>query len=227
VEGNRSAIWGGATLGLIVGLILGFFVGSYWTTVLYAVLIGAASGVVANVLAWPSDIARRRETQRRERAGGAVLASWESVLREHNPADFERSRNAEDAATGAVLMVEGRDSWRAGYDSLESFYSAHEAQHPEIRTYAARARTMLLNDAEGVLRGNSAADFEKTPDAGPDCIGATHAVVEWAAWRAGYDSLESFYSAHDARHPDIRVYAGVYQDGGDPERVTAEIADRR
>jgi hypothetical protein len=31
--GNRSAIWGGATLGLVVGLILGFFVGSYWTTV--------------------------------------------------------------------------------------------------------------------------------------------------------------------------------------------------
>jgi hypothetical protein len=47
-----SAIWGGATLGLIVGLVLGFFVGSYWTTLLYAVLIGAAIGLATNVLAW-------------------------------------------------------------------------------------------------------------------------------------------------------------------------------
>jgi hypothetical protein len=31
-------------------------------------------------------------------------------------------------------------------------------------------------------------------------------------WRhAGYDSLESFYAAHEARHPDIRVYAAVAQ----------------
>jgi hypothetical protein len=37
---------------LLVGLVLGFFVGSYWTTVLYAVLIGAAVGVGANILSW-------------------------------------------------------------------------------------------------------------------------------------------------------------------------------
>jgi hypothetical protein len=43
--GNRSAIWGGATLGLVVGLILGFFVGSYWTTVLYAVLRALRPGL--------------------------------------------------------------------------------------------------------------------------------------------------------------------------------------
>ena len=41
----------GTTLGFVVGLVLGFFVGTYWTTVLYAVLIGAGSGIVANVLA--------------------------------------------------------------------------------------------------------------------------------------------------------------------------------
>ena len=39
-------------MGLFLGLILGFFRESYWQTVLYAVLIGAALGVGANVLAW-------------------------------------------------------------------------------------------------------------------------------------------------------------------------------
>jgi hypothetical protein len=60
VERRGSAIWGGATLGLVIGLILGFFVGTYWTTVLYAVAIGAASGVVANVLGWVGDRGRNR-----------------------------------------------------------------------------------------------------------------------------------------------------------------------
>lgn len=34
---GRSAIWGGATLGLIVGVILGLFLGRFWSTLLYAV----------------------------------------------------------------------------------------------------------------------------------------------------------------------------------------------
>jgi len=69
VERRGSAIWGGATLGLVVGLILGFFGGSYWTTVLYAVLIGAASRFAANVLALPADMLHRREILRFQREG--------------------------------------------------------------------------------------------------------------------------------------------------------------
>jgi hypothetical protein len=56
-EDNRSAVWGGATLGLLIGLVVGFFRESYWATVLYAVGIGAGLGVVANLL---SLLGRRR-----------------------------------------------------------------------------------------------------------------------------------------------------------------------
>jgi hypothetical protein len=38
-----------------------------------------------------------------------------------------------------VYMVEDGENWRAGYDSLEAFYVAHEERHPDIRTYAAQA----------------------------------------------------------------------------------------
>lgn len=57
---GRSAIWGGATVGLIVGLVLGFFVGSYWRTVAYAVLIGAGVSLIAQILGMVSDAMRRR-----------------------------------------------------------------------------------------------------------------------------------------------------------------------
>jgi hypothetical protein len=68
-EDTRSPVWGGATLGLVVGLILGFFVGgAYWMTVLYAVLIGAAVGVAANVLSWLG-----RSVAKRQHSGDEVL----------------------------------------------------------------------------------------------------------------------------------------------------------
>ena len=51
-EDNRSAVWGGGTMGLLVGLIGGFFTDNYWQTVLYAAGIGVALGVGANLLAW-------------------------------------------------------------------------------------------------------------------------------------------------------------------------------
>jgi hypothetical protein len=61
-EDNRSAIWGGATFGLLIGLIVGFFRDSYWQTVVYAVLIGAALGLAANILSWI----------------GAVISRWKA-----------------------------------------------------------------------------------------------------------------------------------------------------
>jgi hypothetical protein len=60
VGDNRSAIWGGATLGLLVGLIVGFFRQGYWQTVAIAVVIGAALGAGAEVLARIGGVARRK-----------------------------------------------------------------------------------------------------------------------------------------------------------------------
>ena len=57
---KRSAIWGGATLGLIVAAIIGLFRGDFWPTILYAVLIGVGTGIIASVLGWIGDTLGRR-----------------------------------------------------------------------------------------------------------------------------------------------------------------------
>jgi hypothetical protein len=147
VDDRRSAVWGGATLGLFVGLILGFFVGSsYWRTVLIAVGIGAASGIVANILGWIGDRARRKRQERvsLSRSPSTVqmmLGNVEGVLREHSAAEFQTTENAAYEAVYVVSLAVKDEDWRAGYDSLESFYAAHEARHPDIRVYAAVAQS--------------------------------------------------------------------------------------
>ena len=50
-DDNRSAVWGGATMGLLIGLVVGFIREDYWQTVMYGIGIGAALGIAANVLA--------------------------------------------------------------------------------------------------------------------------------------------------------------------------------
>jgi hypothetical protein len=40
-----------------------------------------------------------------------------------------------------------------GYDSLDSFYAAHEARHPDIRSYATVRRGIPMGDPEGPLPG--------------------------------------------------------------------------
>jgi response regulator RpfG family c-di-GMP phosphodiesterase len=67
----------------------------------------------------------------------------------------------------------------------------------------------LLQDAAGGLREHSPADFETTANAAAECVDAVCFVEEEEWWRVGYDSLASFYAAHEARHPDIRFYAAV------------------
>ena len=67
----------------------------------------------------------------------------------------------------------------------------------------------LLQDAEGSLREHSPADFETTANAAAHCVESVCFVEEEKWWGVGYDSLASFYAAHEARHPDIRVYAAV------------------
>jgi hypothetical protein len=138
----RSAIWGGVTLGLVVGLILGFYVGTYWTTVLYAVLIGAAAGVAANALAGLAWLGSRRQRRLHEGYEAVPLTPkvqleyTEELPRENSPADFETTPNAAAGCVGAVGALEEHEWWRVGYDSLGSFYAAHEDQHPDIRVYA-------------------------------------------------------------------------------------------
>jgi hypothetical protein len=83
---------GGGTIGLFAGLVLGFCVGSYWTTVLYAVLIGAASGVVANLLALPAEIVHRHEMKPREQS------SFSPIILEVG-APVTRSAGRENAAS--------------------------------------------------------------------------------------------------------------------------------
>jgi hypothetical protein len=61
VKDERSAIWGGATLGLLVGLTIGWFRDSYWETVLYSVLIGAGCGLAADALARVGNRLLRRQ----------------------------------------------------------------------------------------------------------------------------------------------------------------------
>ena len=146
-------------MGLFVGLILGFFLGTYWMTVLYAVLVGAASGVVANIPGWLSD--RARNSAATQPSGTVVMRSVllqqaESVLAQASPADFETTQNGASACISVVSNLEDLEGWRAGYDSLDSFYAAHEARHPDIRVYAAVWREIPVEDPNDPPNGTGA-----------------------------------------------------------------------
>jgi hypothetical protein len=67
----------------------------------------------------------------------------------------------------------------------------------------------LLDEAERVLRRQSATSFDPTVDGHDECIEFVRAVEDEQAWKAGYPFLEAFYAAHEARHPDIRLYAAA------------------
>lgn len=69
--------------------------------------------------------------------------------------------------------------------------------------------TTLLNEAERILREHSPADFDTNDVAAPEAIEYVRLVEEEEAWKARYPSLEAFCAAHEARHPDIRLYAEV------------------
>jgi CheY-like chemotaxis protein len=90
----------------------------------------------------------------------------------------------------------------------------------------------LLQDAEEGLREHSPADFETTANAAAECVDAVWFVEEEEWWRVGYDSLALFYAAHEARHPDIRVYAAVRREipmayaSMPPEGIGEVIAQR-
>lgn len=68
---------------------------------------------------------------------------------------------------------------------------------------------VLLAEAERILAKHSPADFAATIDAAPESIEVVRAVEDTDAWKFAYPSLEAFYAAHEARHPDIRFYGAV------------------
>lgn len=65
----------------------------------------------------------------------ALLAEAERILAKHSPADFASTFDAAPESVEAVRVVEDTDAWKVGYPSLEAFYAAHEARHPDIRFY--------------------------------------------------------------------------------------------
>ncbi len=176
LKDSPSAIWGGATLGLAVGAILGFFVGSsYWTTLLYAILIGAGTGVVASVLGWIGDRARARGLEESVGVSHAAtalmdyLAEVEQVrdfvddaddyLSEHSPAAFGPDPTVATMCIAFVALIEEDQRWRVSYDSLDSFYAKHEARHPDIRVYASVSREFETNGPPTYPERVDAADW--------------------------------------------------------------------
>lgn len=79
-----------------------------------------------------------------------LLAEAERLLQKHSPADFDRSIDAAPESIEAVRLVEDNDLWKAAYASLDEFYAAHEAQHPDIRVYGDVRREIATAD---VLQG--------------------------------------------------------------------------
>jgi hypothetical protein len=78
-----------------------------------------------------------------------------------------------------------------------------------------------LAEAERVLREHAPADFDTTIDAAPESIEVVMAVEDEEAWRAGYESLDAFYAAHETRHPDIRLYAQVRREIATADPLTS------
>lgn len=78
-----------------------------------------------------------------------------------------------------------------------------------------------LLSAEQTLSKHSPIDFDATVDAAPESIEVVWAVEDEDAWRAGYESLSAFYAAHEARHPDVRLYGRVRRKIADADPLTS------
>jgi hypothetical protein len=87
---------------------------------------------------------------------------------------------------------------------------------------------VLLNEAERVLNKYDPASFDSTIDAFPECIELVRVVEDDQAWKGVYDSLDSFYAAHEQKHPDIRLYAKARREieTADPLTSTGPASQR-
>ncbi len=57
---HRSAIWGGATGGLVIGGIIGLFTGDIFSGIKNGITIGGTIGIIAEILVMISDRIRRK-----------------------------------------------------------------------------------------------------------------------------------------------------------------------
>jgi hypothetical protein len=79
--------------------------------------------------------------------GLATLAQAEAWLAMHRPADFDSPTSfAAPESIEAVRVVEDNGFWKSKYESVEAFYKAHEAQHPDIRVYGDVRREIATAD---------------------------------------------------------------------------------
>ena len=103
-------------------------------------LAGRVRGLLRRLERGERDALRREGTHN-------LLQEAERVLHEHRPADFETTADGAAKSIDVVCFIEDAEWWRVGYDSLDSFYAAHEARHPDIRVYAVVRRQILMGDA--------------------------------------------------------------------------------
>ena len=96
---KRSALWGGATLGLIVGIIVGIFRDNFWSTVVYAVLIGIGVGMLANILGWISDT-----------MGGTAKEKRKEEARESWLNEFQLEHGREPTFEEGLVYIEENES---------------------------------------------------------------------------------------------------------------------
>lgn len=62
--GGSSAIWGGATFGLLVGAVVGLVTGDIGSGARNGVIAGAVVGIIAELLGALGDWLKRRQTPR-------------------------------------------------------------------------------------------------------------------------------------------------------------------
>lgn len=70
------------------------------------------------------------------------------------------------------------------------------------RSYTRSMNATLLAETERILGKHDPVSFDTTFGAWPECIEYVRAVEDEEAWKTAYPSLEAFYAAHEARHPE-------------------------
>ena len=57
---KQNAIWGGATIGLVLGIVIAVFNKFNWSIIYKAIVIGIIVGLIANLLGMISDLLKKK-----------------------------------------------------------------------------------------------------------------------------------------------------------------------
>lgn len=96
-----------------------------------------------------------------------LLAETERKLAQHDPSTFDTSITAWPECIEFVRTVEDSGAWQAEYPTVDAFYAAHEARHPDIRLYARACREIETADpltSPGGLPSQRLARLRSTPE---------------------------------------------------------------